>query len=79
VRPVRNLGRGAHPYQGWTRDQSARHGSLYSGIEATLAPGVVTTTQVATEKACTAHRPLGFHYARQRGRKKSPVFHKPIS
>jgi len=49
---------------------------LYSGIEATLAPGVVTTTKVATEKACTRIARWGFRYARQRGRKKVTVFHK---
>jgi isocitrate dehydrogenase (NAD+) len=49
---------------------------LYSGIEATLAPGVVTTTKVATEKACTRIARWAFHYARHRGRKKVTVFHK---
>jgi isocitrate dehydrogenase (NAD+) len=49
---------------------------LYSGIEATLAPGVVTTTKVATEKACTRIARWAFRYARQRGRKKVTVFHK---
>jgi len=49
---------------------------LYSGIEATLAPGVVTTTKVATEKACTRIARWAFHYAQHRGRKKVTVFHK---
>jgi isocitrate dehydrogenase (NAD+) len=49
---------------------------LYSGIEATLAPGVVTTTKVATEKACTRIARWAFHYAQHRGRKKITVFHK---
>jgi isocitrate dehydrogenase (NAD+) len=49
---------------------------LYSGIEATLAPGVVTTTKVATEKACTRIARWAFRYARQRARKKVTVFHK---
>jgi isocitrate dehydrogenase (NAD+) len=37
---------------------------------------VVTTTKVATEKACTRIARWGFRYARQRGRKKITVFHK---
>jgi isocitrate dehydrogenase (NAD+) len=49
---------------------------LYSGIEASLAPGVVTTTKVATEKACTRIARWAFHYAQHRGRKKVTVFHK---
>jgi isocitrate dehydrogenase (NAD+) len=49
---------------------------LYSGIEAELAPGVVTTTKVATERACTRIARWAFHYARQRGRGKVTVFHK---
>jgi isocitrate dehydrogenase (NAD+) len=49
---------------------------LYSGIEAELAPGVVTTTKVATEKACTRIARWAFHYVRQRGRRKVTVFHK---
>jgi isocitrate dehydrogenase (NAD+) len=49
---------------------------LYSGIEATLAPGVVTTTKVATEQACTRIARWAFHYAQHRGRKKVTVFHK---
>jgi isocitrate dehydrogenase (NAD+) len=49
---------------------------LYSGIEASLAPGVVTTTKVATEKACTRIARWAFHYAQHRARKKVTVFHK---
>jgi isocitrate dehydrogenase (NAD+) len=49
---------------------------LYSGIEASLAPGVVTTTKVATEKACTRIAQWAFRYAQHRGRKKVTVFHK---
>jgi isocitrate dehydrogenase (NAD+) len=49
---------------------------LYSGIEASLAPGVVTTTKVATEKACTRIARWAFRYAQHRGRKKVTVFHK---
>jgi isocitrate dehydrogenase (NAD+) len=77
VRPVRSLDGVPTRYQGVDlviiRENTE---GLYSGIEATLAPGVVTTTKVATEKACTRIARWGFHYARQRGRKKVTVFHK---
>ena len=77
VRPVRSLDGVPTRYQGVDlviiRENTE---GLYSGIEATLAPGVVTTTKVATEKACTRIARWGFRYARQRGRKKVTVFHK---
>ena len=54
VRPVRNLDGVPTRFSGVdlviVRENT---GGLYSGIEATLAAGVVTTTKVATEKACT--------------------------
>jgi isocitrate dehydrogenase (NAD+) len=77
VRPVRNLDGVPTRYQGVdlviVRENTE---GLYSGIEATLAPGVVTTTKVATEKACTRIARWAFRYARQRARKKVTVFHK---
>jgi isocitrate dehydrogenase (NAD+) len=77
VRPVRNLDGVPTRYQGVdlviVRENTE---GLYSGIEATLAPGVVTTTKVATEKACSRIARWAFRYARQRGRKKITVFHK---
>jgi isocitrate dehydrogenase (NAD+) len=77
VRPVRNLDGVPTRFSGVdlviVRENTE---GLYSGIEATLAPGVVTTTKVATEKACTRIARWGFRYARQRGRKKITVFHK---
>ncbi len=77
VRPVRNLEGVSTRYAGVDlviiRENTE---GLYSGIEATLAPGVVTTTKVATEKACTRIARWAFRYARQRGRKKVTVFHK---
>ncbi len=77
VRPVRNLDGVPTRFSGVdlviVRENTE---GLYSGIEATLAPGVVTTTKVATEKACTRIARWGFRYARQRGRKKVTVFHK---
>ncbi|MGH7299670.1 MAG: isocitrate/isopropylmalate dehydrogenase family protein [Candidatus Rokuibacteriota bacterium] len=77
VRPVRNLEGVRTRYDGVDlviiRENTE---GLYSGIEATLAPGVVTTTKVATEKACTRIARWAFRYARQRGRKKVSVFHK---
>ncbi len=77
VRPVRNLDGVSTRFSGVdlviVRENTE---GLYSGIEAELAPGVVTTTKVATEKACTRIARWAFHYARQRGRKKVSVFHK---
>ena len=77
VRPVRNLDGVPTRYQGVdlviVRENTE---GLYSGIEATLAPGVVTTTKVATEHACSRIARWAFRYAKQRGRKKVTVFHK---
>ena len=77
VRPVRNLDGVPTRFDGVdlviVRENTE---GLYSGIEAELAPGVVTTTKVATEKACTRIARWAFHYARHRGRKKVTVFHK---
>lgn len=77
VRPVRNLDGVPTRYRGVDvviiRENTE---GLYSGIEATLAPGVVTTTKVATEKACTRIARWAFRYAQHRGRKKVTVFHK---
>lgn len=49
---------------------------LYSGIENTVAEGVVTSLKVATEVACTRIARYAFNYAVERGRKKITVFHK---
>ena len=77
VRPVRNLDGVPTRYTGVDlviiRENTE---GLYSGIEARLAPGVVTTTKVATEKACTRIAQWAFRYAQHRGRKKVTVFHK---
>jgi len=77
VRPVRNLDGVPTRFQGVdvviVRENTE---GLYSGIEAELAPGVVTTTKVATEKACTRIARWAFRYASQRGRKQVTVFHK---
>ena len=77
VRPVRNLDGVPTRYTGVDlviiRENTE---GLYSGIEASLAPGVVTTTKVATEKACTRIARWAFRYAQHRGRKKVTVFHK---
>src|SRR5712691_2039480 len=63
VRPVRNLEGVSTRYAGVDlviiRENTE---GLYSGIEATLAPGVVTTTKVATEKACTRIAGWAFRY-----------------
>lgn len=49
---------------------------LYTGIENEVAPGVVTSMKVATEKACTRIAEAAFAYCVHRGRKKVSVFHK---
>lgn len=49
---------------------------LYTGIENEVAPGVVTSMKVATEKACTRIAEAAFEYCMHRGRAKVSVFHK---
>lgn len=49
---------------------------LYSGIENTITPGVITSLKVATEDACRRIARFAFDYAINRGRKKVSVFHK---
>lgn len=49
---------------------------LYSGIENAVAPGVVTSLKVATEKGCMRIARWAFRYATRRHRKKITVFHK---
>src|SRR3954470_3240464 len=49
---------------------------LYSGIEAEVVPGVVTSMKVASEVACTRIARFAFRYATKRRRKRLTVFHK---
>jgi isocitrate dehydrogenase (NAD+) len=49
---------------------------LYSGIEAEVVPGVVTSMKVASEVACTRIARFAFRYATRRQRKQITVFHK---
>jgi len=49
---------------------------LYSGIEHTLAEGVVASIKVATDKASRRIARYAFEYAREHRRKKVSVFHK---
>jgi isocitrate dehydrogenase (NAD+) len=49
---------------------------LYTGIENEIAPGVVTSLKVATEKACDRIARSAFRYANRRKRKRVTVFHK---
>jgi isocitrate dehydrogenase (NAD+) len=49
---------------------------LYSGIEAEVVPGVVTSMKVASEVACTRIARFAFRYATKRQRKRITVFHK---
>jgi isocitrate dehydrogenase (NAD+) len=49
---------------------------LYSGIENTIAEGVVTSLKVATVQACRRIARFAFDYAASRGRKKVTALHK---
>jgi isocitrate dehydrogenase (NAD+) len=49
---------------------------LYSGIEAEVVPGVVTSMKVASRSACTRIARYAFRYATRRHRKTITVFHK---
>ncbi len=77
VRPVRSLNGVKTRYDGVdmviVRENTE---GLYSGIEAEITPGVVTSMKVATEKACTRIARYAFKYAMQRRRRKVTVFHK---
>jgi isocitrate dehydrogenase (NAD+) len=77
VRPVRSLAGVKTRYEGVdmviVRENTE---GLYSGIEAEVTPGVVTSMKVATEKACTRIARYAFKYAMQRRRRKVTVFHK---
>ncbi len=77
VRPVRNLPGVRTRFDGVDlviiRENTE---GLYSGIENAVAPGVVTSLKVATEKGCTRIARWAFRYATRRQRKKITVFHK---
>lgn len=77
VRPVRNLPgvntRYEHVDLVIFRENTE---GLYTGIENEVAPGVVTSMKVATEKACTRIAEAAFEYCVRRGRAKVSVFHK---
>jgi isocitrate dehydrogenase (NAD+) len=77
VRPVRNLPNVKTRFDGVdmviVRENTE---GLYSGIENTVAPGVVTSLKVATEKGCTRIARWAFRYATRRHRQKITVFHK---
>jgi isocitrate dehydrogenase (NAD+) len=77
VRPVRNLPGVKTRYENVDivifRENTE---GLYTGIENEIAPGVVTSLKVATEKACDRISRAAFRYANRRGRKKVTVFHK---
>lgn len=49
---------------------------LYSGLEYEIAPGVVETLKVITEKASLRIANFAFRFAKRRGRKKITVLHK---
>jgi isocitrate dehydrogenase (NAD+) len=49
---------------------------LYSGLEYEIAPGVVETLKIITEKASSRIANFAFRFAKRRGRKKVTVLHK---
>ncbi|MGH9689963.1 MAG: isocitrate dehydrogenase (NAD(+)) [Candidatus Acidiferrales bacterium] len=49
---------------------------LYAGLEHTVAPGVVESLKIITEKASTRIARFAFEYARKHGRKKIHAIHK---
>ncbi len=77
VRPVRSMAHVKTRYEGVDmvifRENTE---GLYSGIENEVAPGVVMSMKVATEKACDRIARAAFRYANRRHRKKVTVFHK---
>jgi isocitrate dehydrogenase (NAD+) len=77
VRPIRNLPGVKTRFDGVDlvvlRENTE---GLYSGIENEITEGVVTSLKVATERACSRIARWGFHYARERGRRKVTVMHK---
>ncbi len=49
---------------------------LYAGLEHTVAPGVVESLKIITEKASTRIAKFAFEYARRNGRKRIHAIHK---
>lgn len=77
VRPVRNLAGIKTRFENVdlviVRENTE---GLYSGIEAEVVPGVVTSMKVASEVACMRIARYAFKYAQERHRKRVTVFHK---
>ncbi|MGH7806648.1 MAG: isocitrate/isopropylmalate dehydrogenase family protein, partial [Thermodesulfobacteriota bacterium] len=77
LRPVRSLPGVKSKYDGINivvvRENTE---DLYSGLEYEIAPGVVETLKVITEKASLRIASFAFRFAKRRGRKKITVLHK---
>lgn len=77
VRPIRNLEGVPTRYENVDivvlRENTE---GLYSGIENEVAPGVVTSLKVVTDKASRRFARWGFAYCRKRGRKRVTAMHK---
>jgi isocitrate dehydrogenase (NAD+) len=77
LRPVRSLPGIKSRYEGIdivvVRENTE---DLYSGLEYQIAPGVVETLKVITEKASLRIANFAFRFAKKRGRKKVTVLHK---
>ena len=77
VRPVKNLEGVPARFQGvdlvLIRENTE---DLYAGLEHTVAPGVVESLKIITERASTRIARFAFEYARKRSRKKIHAIHK---
>jgi isocitrate dehydrogenase (NAD+) len=77
LRPVRSLSGVKSKYEGINivvvRENTE---DLYSGLEYEIAPGVVESLKVITEKASLRIANFAFRFAKIRGRKKVTVLHK---
>ncbi len=77
LRPVKNMPGVASRFEGVDlviiRENTE---GLYSGLEHEVAPGVVESLKIATEKACTRIARFAFEYAANNGRKKVTAIHK---
>jgi isocitrate dehydrogenase (NAD+) len=77
LRPVRSLPGVKSKYEGIdivvVRENTE---DLYSGLEYQIAPGVVETLKVITERASLRIANFAFRFAKKRGRKKVTVLHK---
>jgi len=77
VRPVKNVPGVASRFEGvdlvLVRENTE---DLYSGLEHRIAPGIVESLKIVTEKACLRIARYGFELARREGRREVAAVHK---